>query len=105
MRVTVIKTANYFVTFVGLFLKSSSMNNQRERTAVKDMFELAKKANREVARKNMALGLIWCMGGILVTSLTYQAASGGGHYIVAWGAIIFGAIQFVRGLGQLLGNL
>jgi hypothetical protein len=30
-----------------------------------------------------------------------MAMEGGGTYIVAWGAIIFGAIQFFRGLIQL----
>jgi hypothetical protein len=81
------------------------MNNQTERTAVDYRFQLEKKANRQAARKNMAIGSIWCIGGTLVTALTYQAASGGGHYVIAWGAIIFGAIQFLGGLAQLVGNL
>jgi hypothetical protein len=81
------------------------MNNETERTADEHVFKLQKKANREVARKNMVFGAIWCIGGTLVTALTYQAASGGGHYIIAWGAIIFGGFQFLRGLVQLAGNL
>ena len=37
--------------------------------------------------------------GHLVTVVTYQAASkSGGHYLVAWGAILFGGLQFLRGL-------
>ena len=34
--------------------------------------------------------------------MTYiaAAATGGGKYVVAWGAIVFGAIQFFRGLIQ-----
>jgi hypothetical protein len=43
-------------------------------------------------------GGLWCVGGIIVTAVTYSAASGGGSYVVAWGAILFGAIQFFRGL-------
>lgn len=46
-------------------------------------------------------GAIWCIGGILVTFVTYAAAAnspGGGTYIVAWGAIIFGARRFFQGL-------
>ena len=82
------------------------MNNEMQTTAVKNTFDLQKRANREVARKNMAYGAIWCIGGTLVTALTYQAASeGGGHYIIAWGAIVFGGFQFLRGLAQFLGNL
>ena len=57
----------------------------------------------EVARKNkaskdMLYGAIWCVGGIVVTVVTMSAASGGGRYVVAWGAILFGGIQFVKGL-------
>ena len=50
------------------------------------------------ARRDMLVGGLWCLGGIAVTVLTYSAASGGGTYFVAWGAIVFGAIQFFRGL-------
>lgn len=47
--------------------------------------------------KDMIVGALWCVGGILVTAYSYSAASGGGSYVVAWGAIIFGGIQFFRG--------
>ena len=54
--------------------------------------------------KIMLFGALWCIGGILVTAITYSAAassSGGGSYFVAYGAIIFGAIQFFKGLFML----
>lgn len=54
----------------------------------------------KAGRKNMLQGALWCLGGIVVTAATYSAASAGGTYMVAWGAIIFGAIQFFRGVGQ-----
>jgi hypothetical protein len=52
--------------------------------------------------QNMLYGSLWCIGGLAVTAVTYQIAAedGGGHYLLAWGAILFGAIQFLRGLGQ-----
>jgi hypothetical protein len=50
------------------------------------------------ANKHMLIGGLWCIGGLLVTALSYGAAIGGGSYVVAWGAIVFGAIQFFRGL-------
>jgi hypothetical protein len=55
---------------------------------------------RSAAEKSMLYGALWCMGGIAVTATTYLAASGrgGGKYVIAWGAILFGAIQFFRGL-------
>jgi hypothetical protein len=52
-------------------------------------------------QRDMAIGCIICIIGIVVTFFTYTAASsnpGGGTYVVAWGAIIFGAIRFFRGL-------
>jgi hypothetical protein len=58
-------------------------------------------AAHDAANKNMLVGGLWCLGGILVTAATYGAASNnpnGGSYVVAWGAIIFGAMQFFRGL-------
>jgi len=51
--------------------------------------------------RNMAVGAIVCLIGIAVTAGTYSAASSGGHYVVAWGAIVFGAFQFLKGLFQL----
>ena len=55
-------------------------------------------AQNERAQKDMLYGALWCIGGIVVTALTYSAASEqGGTYVIAWGAILFGAIQFLRG--------
>ena len=55
------------------------------------------------ARRNIIAGLIWCIGGILVTYLTYYFAKPGASYTVAYGAIIYGAIQAVGGWGDYLG--
>jgi hypothetical protein len=55
------------------------------------------------ATRQMAIGLAWCIGGIAVTVATYAMAAngpGGGTYVVAWGAIIFGMIRFFKGLAQ-----
>lgn len=68
------------------------------------IFEMRRKAYSEEGRKNMLHGALWCVGGIVVTAVTYSAARGGGTYVVTWGAIIFGAIQFFRGVGQLNGG-
>jgi hypothetical protein len=45
-------------------------------------------------------GALWLAGGIAVTAGTYIYAeeSGGGRYIIAWGAMLCGGIQFLRGL-------
>jgi len=51
-------------------------------------------------KRDMVVGGLWCLGGLIVTIGTYAFASGGGTYFVAWGAVIFGAIQFFKGLIQ-----
>ncbi|MEA3012286.1 MAG: periplasmic protein TonB [Sphingomonadales bacterium] len=55
------------------------------------------------ARSTIAIGaLIFCIG-LGVTVATFSAAQGGGTYVVAYGAIIAGAFQIVRGI-SLLGD-
>jgi hypothetical protein len=70
---------------------------------VKD--QTLKRAYRKVGVRNMLFGALWCVGGTVVTAVTYQSASPGGHYIIAWGAVLFGAIQFLRGLFQTVSNV
>jgi hypothetical protein len=69
---------------------------------VSNLKEAKTKVLKGAGRKNMLYGALWCIGGIAVTALSYQAAAnaGGGSYVLAWGAILFGGIQFVRGLIQ-----
>jgi len=49
-------------------------------------------------KRHMLYGALWAVGGTLVTAVTYIAASGGGMFIIAWGAIVFGIIEFFVGL-------
>ncbi len=56
-------------------------------------------------KRTMLAGVLWAVGGIVVTAVTYDMASrGGGTYVVAWGAVIFGIYDFVRGLIGWLKN-
>ena len=50
----------------------------------------------------MLYGALWCIGGILVTGITFSAARSGGTYFIAWGAVLFGGFQFLQGLYQYL---
>jgi len=52
----------------------------------------AKKAR---AKKDMLYGALWCIGG---TALTMADVG-----FIFWGAIIFGAIQFIRGVSNING--
>ena len=73
------------------------------KTVVRNLQQAKSRIVRQSGLKNMVAGALWCVGGIVVTAVTYQMAAsngGGGTYFVAWGAVIFGAIQFFRGLAQ-----
>jgi hypothetical protein len=50
----------------------------------------------------MAIGGGVAVAGGLITLATYSAASGGGIYVVTWGALVFGGDQFLKGLYQYL---
>jgi hypothetical protein len=67
------------------------------------MFQLRTQARRQAGLGAMAQGALWCVGGLGVTAITFAMASGGGIYVVAYGAIIFGAVQFLRGLAYVVG--
>ena len=53
---------------------------------------------RAKGKKHLLVGSLWCIGGAVVTVATFSAASNGGTYVVAWGAILFGAIEAIAGL-------
>jgi hypothetical protein len=46
-------------------------------------------AKKERANKDMLYGALWCIGGIVATVADFG--------YIFWGAIIFGAIQFLKG--------
>jgi hypothetical protein len=71
---------------------------------VHELQEAIIEAHKSEGRKNMLYGGLWCGGGTLVTVLSYAMAEGGGSFVLAWGAIIFGGIQFLRGAMQTAKN-
>lgn len=54
------------------------------------------------ARKNLIAGALWCGGGLAFSFISYYFTIAGGRYVVATGAIIWGAIQAIRGLVVVL---
>jgi len=57
---------------------------------VNTLEEQIDEAKREKAKKDMLYGALWCIGG---TALTFANVG-----FIFWGAILFGGIQFFRGL-------
>lgn len=84
-------------------LVEKGLNQEAAAAVVANLRKIRSEAIRKAGRKNMLYGALWCIGGIVVTAATYSAASDGGTYVIAWGAILFGAIQFIRGLSQSAG--
>jgi hypothetical protein len=63
------------------------------------MLEDKSRQTQKSGREQMLGGGIGCMAGVALTYLSYSmTAERGGPFILAWGAIIFGAIFFFRGL-------
>lgn len=83
-------------------LMQKGLDPQSARTVVTELSRVKSSAMRSSGLKNMAIGGLFCIGGIVATVVTYGMASeSGGTYIIAWGPAIFGGIQFFRGLFQL----
>ena len=79
-------------------LIAQGLDEESASVVVANLEQQIKQAKKERANKDMLYGALWCIGGIIVTAITYSAASGGGTYVIAWGAILFGAIQFIKGV-------
>ena len=68
------------------------------KTVVKDAQYAVKKLRREKYKKRMTRGLLWTVVGVVITCGTYTFADSlGGKYVLFYGAIIFGLIDFVAG--------
>jgi hypothetical protein len=51
------------------------------------------------AKKDIWIGAAWCFGGLAISIGTYAMASErGGSYFMAWGAVLFGGFQMIKGL-------
>jgi hypothetical protein len=84
------------------WIKIQSESNLTGFIPTQTQIKVAEYVTKASAKKNMLVGALWCIGGTVATIIGFSAASGGGTYLVFWGAIIFGAIQFFTGLVQLL---
>lgn len=87
---------------VTAFLIADGFEREKAMAYAKHMKAEVRSKKMTSAARDLILGGIWCVGGIIVTAVSYSSASdGGGTYVVAYGAIIIGAIQFIRGLSRL----
>jgi hypothetical protein len=62
-------------------------------TVVRELEDPIRDAKKAQAKKDMLHGGLWCLGGIALT-----VADVG---FVFWGAILFGGVQFIKGVTNL----
>lgn len=48
-------------------------------------------------KKNMLVGMIWCVLGIAITFISYYCAKEGGSYSIFYGAVLYGVYQAGKG--------
>lgn len=77
-------------------LMADGISAQDAAHVVNTLEEQIRDAKKTRANKDMIYGALWCVGGIVAT-----AADIG---FIFWGAIVFGAIQFFKGLINASGN-
>lgn len=46
--------------------------------------------------RHIIAGILWCVGGAVLTAVTLALGNGSG--VIFWGAILFGVVDFFRGL-------
>ena len=81
-------------------LIENGLDQESAMIVVSNLIKMRAEAVGAAGKKEMLHGALWCIGGMAVTAVTYSLASKGVPFVVAFGAIIFGAIQFFRGLAQ-----
>jgi hypothetical protein len=74
-------------------LLEQGLDEETASIVVSNLEQEIEKAKKERANKDMLYGALWCVGGFIAT-----AADTG---YIFWGAIVFGAIQFFKGLLSL----
>jgi hypothetical protein len=67
-----------------------------ERVAAFD--DAVREAKLAGARKSILYGSLLAIAGVVLTVITYAAATGGGTYILAWGPVLGGIAMVITGL-------
>jgi alcohol dehydrogenase class IV len=73
-------------------LIEQGLNEESASIVVSNLEKQIKDVKKEGANKDMLHGALWCIGGIAAT-----AADLG---FIFWGAIVFGAVQFFKGVAN-----
>jgi len=84
-------------------LKARGMDDLAAAAMAKRAWEMPMEQRKRAGRRNMISGAAICLVGVLITAVTYYMAAtspGGGRYAIAWGLVLVGLLQFLRGVDQ-----
>jgi len=62
--------------------------------------ESAARREQSAGSSQMLIGVASIAAGVVLTAVTYSAASGGGRYVVFSGLVVFGIAQLIRGAAR-----
>lgn len=79
-------------------LIENGLDHESAMIVVSNLTRMRAEAFGAAGKREMLHGALWCIGGTVVTAVTYSLASKGAPFVIAFGAILFGGIQFFRGL-------
>ncbi|MEN9638670.1 MAG: hypothetical protein RLZZ262_538 [Bacteroidota bacterium] len=71
-------------------LITQGLNEAKASEVITKVEEQIAEEKREGASKDMLYGALWCIGGVVATVADFG--------YVFWGAIVFGGVQFFKGL-------
>ncbi|WNJ19123.1 hypothetical protein [Pontibacter sp. G13] len=81
-------------------LVEAGMERDEAQQLISKIQEELEHAKENAKAEDITYGLLWLFGGLLVTGITYSMASGGGSYVVTWGAIVYGLFRTIKGLAS-----
>ena len=77
-------------------LISKGLDDTNSKLIIEKLEEVSTKLKNNYDSEMITGGLVFCIG-VFVTLATLNNAINGGSYIIAWGAVLFGAIRFYNG--------
>jgi len=80
-------------------LVNQGLSQDNARSIIRKLNEIRRQQIAKHAMQQIAIGVVICIIGIVVSVATYNNAvsAGGGRYVVAWGAVVFGAWRALKG--------
>lgn len=86
--------AEYYNSRINILEKSDEEKLHAERQR-RQAIAILEQMDKKQANNDVLYGGLWFVGGLIVTLVSVSSGHGG---VIAYGAVIFGGIQFFRGL-------